>query len=86
MSFGLHAAIEMGFVNVCGICLPKRDRAARQGDAASAPSVRLVATPSSEKNLEAAALVLCQERPLLLEGPPGILSCTFWIAQLRHTF
>ncbi|KAG2499138.1 hypothetical protein HYH03_002721 [Edaphochlamys debaryana] len=30
-----------------------------------------VATPTVRRNLEAAALVLCQGLPLLLEGPPG---------------
>jgi len=33
----------------------------------------LVRTPTAERNLEAAALALCQQRPLLLEGPPGAL-------------
>ena len=34
---------------------------------------RLVVTPTVERNLEAAALALCQGRPLLLEGPSGVL-------------
>ena len=30
-----------------------------------------VKTQTAQRSLQAAALVLCQERPLLLEGPPG---------------
>lgn len=30
--------------------------------------------PSLEDSLSAAALALCQDKPLLLEGPPGALA------------
>lgn len=59
-----------GFVSLCGIKLPCRGNAGAVSAAAQSrgPFVR---TETVDRNLEAAALVLCQQRPLLLEGPPG---------------
>jgi hypothetical protein len=56
-------------VEVCGVALPRR--AGEPGGAGSG----LVRTRTAQAALEAAALVLCQERPLLLEGPPGARTC-----------
>ena len=67
-------------------CKDEEEAAAAAGEAgaAAAPSTPggdamtsyasghcFVATPTVRRNLEAAALVLCQGLPLLLEGPPG---------------
>ena len=58
-----------GFVSLCGIELPCRGT---PGLASAAQSRGpFVMTETVSRNLEAAALVLCQRRPLLLEGPPG---------------
>lgn len=43
-------------------------------DEPSSSRRRLVMTPTVERNVEAAALSLCQEQPLLLEGPPGMFA------------
>lgn len=59
-----------GYVNVCGIDLPCKTLDASSVIAAQTER-RLVYTPAVEDNLKAAALALCQSRPLLLEGPPG---------------
>ena len=61
-----------GFVSLCGIKLPCRAGAGTVTAAAQSrgPFVR---TETVSRNLEAAALVLCQQRPLLLEGPPGAI-------------
>ncbi|KAL3144110.1 hypothetical protein ABBQ32_003901 [Trebouxia sp. C0010 RCD-2024] len=59
-----------GYVSVSGIDLACRtvDTAATE-TAGHAP--KLVHTPAMVDNIKAAALALCQNRPLLLEGPPG---------------
>ena len=62
-------AVASGHVEVCGVALPKR-AAGSMGSSLTTRSA-LVRTPGMEAALEAAALVLCQDRPLLLEGPPG---------------
>ena len=59
-------AAATGHVDVCGIALPC-------GPDAGGGAGELVRTPTVLRNLEAAALALCQQRPLLLEGPPGAL-------------
>ncbi|KAL0028971.1 hypothetical protein WJX77_009058 [Trebouxia sp. C0004] len=65
-----NARQRTGYVNVCGIALPCKTL-----DASSileAPAGQsLIYTAAVEDNLKAAALALCQTRPLLLEGPPG---------------
>lgn len=59
-----------GYVNVSGI-----DLACRTVDTAGTEITRrvqrFVHTPAMVDNIKAAALALCQNRPLLLEGPPG---------------
>ena len=59
-----------GFVTVSGIDLPCRT-GGMASLAAKGPAHRLVHTPAMVDNIKAAALALCQNRPLLLEGPPG---------------
>lgn len=59
-----------GCVNVSGIDLPCRT-VGIASLAAKGPAHRLVHTPAMVDNIKAAALALCQNRPLLLEGPPG---------------
>ena len=54
------------YVSLRGIPVPSRG--ARRGAQAARQFVR---TPSAERSLQACALVLCQSRPLLLDGPPG---------------
>jgi hypothetical protein len=59
-----------GFASVAGILLPARSgTSGMHGGTAGASA--LVETPTWRRNLRAAALALCQRRPLLLEGPPG---------------
>ena len=60
-----------GFVRVCGIELACRLGAS---NASTGPASRLVCTAAVADDMKAAALALCQSRPLLLEGPPGQLS------------
>ncbi|EFJ44763.1 hypothetical protein VOLCADRAFT_121252, partial [Volvox carteri f. nagariensis] len=81
--FGLPVA--RGFVEVCGIELACRDTEEAVANAGPGPPATpaadaagsdsgghcFVATETVRRNLEAAALVLCQGLPLLLEGPPG---------------
>ncbi len=76
-----NAQQRTGYVSICGIALPCKTL-----DAASilaAPAGRsLIYTAAVDDNLKAAALALCQARPLLLEGPPGqlqphLLMCCF---------
>ena len=59
-----------GYVSVSGI-----DLACRNVDTAATETTghapKLVHTPAMVDNIKAAALALCQNRPLLLEGPPG---------------
>ena len=63
-------AVASGHVEVCGVALPRREGGGGAG--ADARGGRgLIRTPAVEASLEAAALVLAQDRPLLLEGPPG---------------
>ena len=57
-----------GFANVCGILLPTREQT---GTLPESVQGSLVVTPTVQRNMEAAAMALCQKRPLLLEGPPG---------------
>lgn len=57
-----------GFVRVCGIDLPCRTGASQ---ASTGQPSRLIHTAAVADNMKAAALALCQSRPLLLEGPPG---------------
>ncbi len=64
-----HALPASGFVSLCGVELPCRSV---PGLATAAHSrTPFVKTETVARNLEAAALVLCQQRALLLEGPPG---------------
>ena len=64
-------AVASGHVEICGVTLPKRADGGSSGMVV--PGRRgLVRTPAVEAALEAAAMVLAQERPLLLEGPPGL--------------
>lgn len=74
-----------GFVNVCGVDLPRRMgsntaasglNTSSKGGAEGVGCVpadehAFVSTPTVTRNLRAAALALCADRPLLLEGPPG---------------
>ncbi|CAL5218660.1 g365 [Coccomyxa viridis] len=55
-----------GYVSLGGVPVPSRGAQRGQADAR-----QFVRTPTVEQNLQACALVLCQRRPLLLEGPPG---------------
>ena len=61
---------QAGYVRVCGIDLP-----CKQVEAATVATAggghRLVHTAAMQENMLAAALALCQNRPLLLEGPPA---------------
>ena len=61
-----EAQAGRGYVSLGGVPVPSR--AARRGAQAARQFVR---TPSAERSLQACALVLCQSRPLLLDGPPG---------------
>lgn len=61
---------QSGYVNICGIELPFK----RLDGANVVPALRsnqLICTAAVQANMLAAALALCQNRPLLLEGPPG---------------
>ena len=58
-------AAATGHVDICGVALPCGP------DASGGGGGELVRTATVLRNLEAAALALCQQRPLLLEGPPG---------------
>ena len=55
-----------GYVSLGGIPVPSRG--AQTGTQAAWQFLR---TPAAERSLQACALVLCQSRPLLLDGPPG---------------
>ena len=55
-----------GYVSLGGVPVPSRGALRGQTDAR-----QFVRTPTVEQNLQACALVLCQRKPLLLEGPPG---------------
>lgn len=59
-----------GYVSVSGIDLACRSRGAAATETTGHAS-KLVHTPAMVDNIKAAALALCQNRPLLLEGPPG---------------
>ena len=65
-----------GYVTVSGIDLPCRT-ADVSSLAATSPAQRLVHTSAMVDNIKAAALALCQNRPLLLEGPPGLSRLLF---------
>ncbi|GBG67612.1 hypothetical protein CBR_g742 [Chara braunii] len=60
------------FVNICGIDLPAKDAGASQASPEALKGRTLVLTKTTVKNLEALVLGLCQRRPILLEGPPGV--------------
>ena len=62
-------AAATGHVDVCGVALPCGPDASGGGGGGARELVR---THTVLRNLEAAALALCQQRPLLLEGPPGV--------------
>ena len=61
---------QAGYVSVCGIDLPCK-QVEGAAVATAAGGHRLVHTAAMQQNMLAAALALCQNRPLLLEGPPG---------------
>jgi len=76
-----NARQRTGYVNICGIALPCKTLDASSILAAPAGH-SLIYTAAVDDNLKAAALALCQTRPLLLEGPPGqlqhhLLMCCF---------
>ncbi|KAF6262490.1 hypothetical protein COO60DRAFT_1699221 [Scenedesmus sp. NREL 46B-D3] len=64
-----------GFVRVCGLEVPaKNENSSSNGSAAGAGALtwgRLVQTPGMTAALESAALALCQNSPVVVEGPPG---------------
>ena len=76
-----NAQHKTGYVNICGIALPCKTLDV--SSILAAPAGRsLIYTAAVDDNLKAAALALCQTRPLLLEGPPGqlqahLLMCCF---------
>ncbi len=81
ISGGDNAQHRTGYVNICGIALPCKTLDASSILAAPAGH-SLIYTAAVDDNLKAAALALCQTRPLLLEGPPGqlqpnLLMCSF---------
>ncbi len=61
---------KTGYVTICGIALPCKQLDALS-TATAQTALRFIHTAAVEDNLKAAALALCQNRPLLLEGPPG---------------
>ena len=63
---GLAPAV--GYVDVCGLELPRR-HATPEGS--QPPAQHLVHTATVDHNLECLALGLCLRSPLVLEGPPG---------------
>ena len=83
-----NARQRTGYVNICGIALPCKTLDALSTLAAPAGH-SLIYTAAVDDNLKAAALALCQTRPLLLEGPPGQLqhhllrSCFILILAMR---
>lgn len=66
----VNSQLAAGFVIVSGIDLPFRT-VDPSSLAPTGPARRLVHTSAMVDNMKAAALALCQNRPLLLEGPPG---------------
>lgn len=72
-----NAQQRTGYVNISGIALPCKTLDPSSILAAPAGH-SLIYTAAVDDNLKAAALALCQTRPLLLEGPPGQLQhCLF---------
>ena len=71
---GERLSVPSGFVEVCGVALPKRVEVDAAAAGAQGRGGSLIRTPTVDASLEAAALVLAQGRPLLLEGPPGVLA------------
>ena len=82
--FGADLPAAPGHARVGGVEIRRRDPASsadasapggdRTGDVSAARSCRgraFVRTRSATRNVEATALALCQNRPLLLEGPAG---------------
>ena len=63
------------YVEISGVDLPRRIPFNKGGDASSkkttAAAHELVLTPSMQRNMQAYALGLCLETPILLEGPPS---------------
>ena len=69
----LHAGpISARHVQIGCVLVPRAARPLSHGSHAAAGQV--VPVPSLEDSLSAAALALCQDKPLLLEGPPGALA------------
>ena len=73
-----------GFVSICGILLPCRPGASGHKAAHLWPGPKpnesdshtvgaLVKTAAMFCSMKAAALALCQQRPIVFEGPPGNL-------------
>lgn len=58
-------------VEVAGLLLPRREDTYSTGSSSVGTGHRLVRTPTVERTLQAAALAVCQQQPLLLQGPPG---------------
>lgn len=58
-----------GYVNVCGIVLPSNTTGSPSQRAETGQ--QLVQTTAMQDDLRASALALSQQRPILLEGPPG---------------
>ena len=59
-------------VQIGGVLVPSAARPLSHSSHAAAGQV--VSVPSLEDSLSAAALALCQDKPLLLEGQPGALA------------
>jgi hypothetical protein len=57
-----------GLVTLAGLELPFRQSL---GNVSPTANTSFIATDTVTRTLEAASLVLCQQKPLLLEGPPG---------------
>ena len=64
-------AAPLEHVEVAGLLLPRREDSYSSGSSSIATTHRLVRTPAVERTLQAAALAVCQQQPLLLQGPPG---------------
>jgi hypothetical protein len=75
IALGWHRAGRLALppehVEVAGLLLPRRADTYSTGGGSVAAGHRLVRTPAVERTLQAAALAVCQQQPLLLQGPPG---------------
>jgi midasin len=72
----IDSRAALGRLQVCGIELPLRQSWGHgsgrgPGPPPSNTPSALILTSTTQRNLEAVALGLCQGRPVLLEGPPG---------------